>query len=216
MAIHTDRIVLVFPIAAKNRLAAASLQTLEITESGREFEELVPLDPSLVNDYANEFNLGALGQVATLESDLSTAIKTLEQTTTAKTRLESQVDTLTTDLATANRTIDQLQSRVNFLESIKPFNDGLIKIESFMERCKPYMSRLMFAANDEIPANGFGDIVSILNAKSKIGEPVNLNSTMFAWAIGKIRTLNDVTEEEIATLTRPASREEAFIEASGE
>jgi hypothetical protein len=39
---------------------------------------------------------------------------------------------------------------------------------------------------------------------------------MFAWAIGKIRTLNDVTEEEIATLTRPASREEAFIEASGE
>jgi hypothetical protein len=119
-------------------------------------------------------------------------------------------------IGVANRTIDQLQSRVTFLESIKPFNDGLIKIESFMERCKPYMSRLMFAANDEIPANGFGNIVSLLNAKVKIGEPVNMNSATFGWAIDMIRTLNDVTEEEIAILTRPASREEAFIEASEE
>lgn len=58
--IHTDRITLVFPIAAKNRAAAASLQTLEITESGREFETVVPLDPALVNSYASEFNLSAL------------------------------------------------------------------------------------------------------------------------------------------------------------
>lgn len=57
MAIYTDRIVLVFPIAAKNRQAAASLQTLEITDSGKEFETLVPLDPALVGDYAIDFSL---------------------------------------------------------------------------------------------------------------------------------------------------------------
>lgn len=108
----------------------------------------------------------------------------------------------------------QLQSRIEYLESIKPFNDGLIKIEAFMKRCEPYMARLMFAAYEEIPANGFDDIVSILNGKVKVGEPVNLNSQTFAWAMGKIRTLSNVTEEEIAILTRPASREEAYIEVS--
>lgn len=42
MTIYTDRITLVFPIAAKNRQAAASLQTLKITDAGKEFETLVP------------------------------------------------------------------------------------------------------------------------------------------------------------------------------
>ena len=72
MAIHTDRITLVFPIAAKNRQAAASLQTLEITDAGQEFEKLVPLDPALVADYASEFNLGFAEEKATLEATIAT------------------------------------------------------------------------------------------------------------------------------------------------
>jgi len=60
MTIHTDRITLVFPIAEKNRAAAASMQTLEITESGREFETVVPLDLSALGDYADRFSLGLL------------------------------------------------------------------------------------------------------------------------------------------------------------
>ena len=79
MAIYTDRIVLVFPIESKNRQAAASLQTLEVTESGKEFEAVVPLDPALVKDYAAEFNLGALGQVEELEATIATLEKRITE-----------------------------------------------------------------------------------------------------------------------------------------
>lgn len=158
---------------------------------------------------------------------LTTNLTTLTNTVTANNSeiaakadmiksLKNNNQSLNTELATANLSIAQLQSRINYLESIKPFNDGLIKIEAFMKRCEPYMARLMFAAYEEIPANGFDDIVSILNGKVKVGEPVNMNSQTFAWAMGKIRTLSDVTEEEIAILTRPASREEAYVEVLGE
>jgi hypothetical protein len=62
MSIYTDRITLVFPIAAKGRAAAASMQTLEITESGREFESVVPLDVDALGDYANQFSLGLIDE----------------------------------------------------------------------------------------------------------------------------------------------------------
>jgi hypothetical protein len=94
MAIHTDRIVLVFPIAAKNRPAAASLQTLEISESGKEFETLVPLDPALVADYASAFNLPLIEELATVQADLATKTTELATVTQAKTTLEGQIATL--------------------------------------------------------------------------------------------------------------------------
>lgn len=69
--IHTDRITLLFPLAAKNRAAAASLQTLEITESGREFESVVPLDVSAVGDYAEQFSLGLLAERDSLAAQVT-------------------------------------------------------------------------------------------------------------------------------------------------
>jgi len=60
--IYTDRITFVFPLAAKNRAAAASLQTLEITESGREFESVAPLDVAVIGDYAEQFSLGLIAE----------------------------------------------------------------------------------------------------------------------------------------------------------
>ncbi len=71
MTIHTDRITLVFPIAAKNREAAASLQTLEITESGREFEAVVPLDVEAVGDYAEQFSLGLIAERDSLAAQVA-------------------------------------------------------------------------------------------------------------------------------------------------
>lgn len=68
--IHTDRIVLVFPIAVKNRPAAASLQTLEITESGRELENVVPLDVDAIGDYAESFSIGLLAERDSLASQV--------------------------------------------------------------------------------------------------------------------------------------------------
>lgn len=86
MTIYTDRIVLVFPIAAKNRQAAASLQTLEVTESGKEIETLVPLDPALVGDYADQFGLGLIAdnasqleQIASLQTQLAEALALVEE-----------------------------------------------------------------------------------------------------------------------------------------
>mgnify|MGYP007100088042 CR=1 FL=1 len=90
--IHTDRITLVFPIAAKNRSAAASLQTLEITESGREFDTVVPLDPSLVNGYASEFNLSAL-------TDLDAEKTAHEATKQTLIEAQSEIATLTAEVA---------------------------------------------------------------------------------------------------------------------
>lgn len=73
----TDRITLVFTIASKNRPAAASLQTLTILDSGREIEDLVPIDPDKVSDYAESFSLGLIAerdalaeQVATLTAEV--------------------------------------------------------------------------------------------------------------------------------------------------
>lgn len=149
MAIYTDRIVLVFPIAAKNRPAAASLQTLEITESGREFEELVPLDPSRVNEYATAFNLNALGQIATLEANL-------QATTTAKTSLESQVENLTTALATANATIAQLQNADDTLpdDTAIEWNPRHIAPEKFVKRFNGSQAYAIYESTDDVLIGG--------------------------------------------------------------
>lgn len=80
MTIYNDRIVLVFPIAEKNRAAAASLQTLEITESGREFEAVVPLDVKSIGDYAEVFSLGLIAErdaLATQVTELTAEVARL-------------------------------------------------------------------------------------------------------------------------------------------
>jgi hypothetical protein len=119
-------------------------------------------------------------------------------------QLSTDIAKLTTDIETAN-------AQIAVLQSIKPFDDGLIRIEAFMKRCRPHIDKLMFAANDEDPPNGFGQLVSILNAKLKANEPVNLRSVVFANAIVLVLTLPAVTAGDIAELTKPASREEAWV-----
>lgn len=131
MATYTDRITIVFPIAAKNRQAAASLQTLEITESGNEFEKLVPLDPAKVSQYASAFNLPLIERLTELEADLATKTSQLEATTQAKTALDLRVATLTTEkqtltddflvkkeqLALAESEYELLEAKVSELEA---------------------------------------------------------------------------------------------------
>jgi hypothetical protein len=87
MTVHVDRIVLVFPIEAKGRKAAASLQTLEIV-GNREFEELVPIDPLALADYAPAFNLAtiaerdaALLQIVDLQSQITSLTAEVERLT---------------------------------------------------------------------------------------------------------------------------------------
>lgn len=98
MTIYTDRIVLVFPIESKKRPAAAALQTLEITESGREIEEVIPLDPDQVKDYADAFNLPLVSELASVKTDnesLRSALKELNEKYDA---LQSENIKLTSDV----------------------------------------------------------------------------------------------------------------------
>jgi chemotaxis regulatin CheY-phosphate phosphatase CheZ len=110
MAIYTDRITLVFPIndPLKQRSAAASLQTLEITESGNEFEKLVPLDPSKVAEYASQFSLPLLDEIEELKTKHVEAITKLS-TENAEAMREA-IDKLTREHAEALQAVKNDQA----------------------------------------------------------------------------------------------------------
>lgn len=81
MITHTDRITFVFPIASKNRQAAASLQTLTILDNGREIEDLIPLDPASVGDYAGAFSLGLIAERDALAEQIATLTAEVDRLT---------------------------------------------------------------------------------------------------------------------------------------
>lgn len=95
MTIYTDRIVLLFQIPAHGshpaRPAAASLQELEYTESGRVLENLVPLDVDAVGEYAQAFSLGVIAERDTLHTQVS-SLSTEKATLQARVaELEAQI-----------------------------------------------------------------------------------------------------------------------------
>ena len=213
MTTYTDRIVLVFPIEAKNRVAAASLQTLEITESGKEFETVVPLDPALVADYASEFNLGALGQVEELTTEKTQLTTDLATRTSERDALQTQVTTLTsekaaltTDLATANATIATLQTRVADLEQYRPFNPRILKGEAFYNRVsKEDMVTLLTSDNPQLVIVG-----KTIEAYRANKWPVILDSTDFQQLVGFVLASAVFNQAEVDAVMKDASKEEAY------
>jgi predicted nuclease with TOPRIM domain len=220
MAIHTDRITLVFPIAAKNRQAAASLQTLEITESGKEFETLVPLDPALVSQYASEFNLPLIAELAEVKADLATATTQLEATTQAKTTLEGQVATLEAEkqelraeiadldqaLDTEQQLTTTLQAKVADLEQYRPFNPRILKGEAFYNRVsKEDMVTLL--ASDDATLVTVGKTIEAYRAHHW---PVVMDSTDFTNLVGYVMQSGVFDEAEVTEIMRDATREEAY------
>lgn len=214
MTIYTDRITLVFPIEAKNRVAAASLQTLEVTESGKEFENLVPLDPALVADYASEFNLGALGQVTELETektqlttDLATRTSERDALQTQVTTLTSEKATLTSELATANATITTLQAKITDLEQYRPFNPRILKGEAFYNRVsKEDMVTLLTSENPQLVLVG-----KTIDAYRDNKWPVILDSTDFQQLVGYVQLSGVFDQSEVDAVMVDATREEAYI-----
>ena len=209
MATYTDRITLVFPIAAKNRQAAASLQTLEITESGNEFEKLVPLDPSLVSQYASAFNLPLLERVTQLETDLATKTSQLEAVTQAKTALDLQVTQLETDLATKTSQLEavtqaktaldlqvatltnekeSLTSQVSMLEAV--IEAGKQKIAD-LEQYRPYNPRIL-AGKAFYRRVSKEDMVTLLT--SEIPQLVVVGKTIVAYAENDWPVIIDSTD----------------------
>jgi hypothetical protein len=227
MAIHTDRIVLVFPIAAKNRQAAASLQTLEITESGQEFEKLVPLDPAKVADYASQFNLPLLEKVTELEADLATkttelatATTQLESATQAKTQLEGQVASLTTEkqelrgrLADADQALDAeqqltttLQAKVADLEQYRPFNPRILKGEAFYNRVSKEDMVTLLTSDDPMLVN----VGKTIEAYRSHHWPVVMDSQDFTNLVGYVMQSGVFDAAEVTEIMRDATREEAY------
>jgi septal ring factor EnvC (AmiA/AmiB activator) len=220
MTIHTDRIVLVFPIAAKNRQAAASLQTLEITESGKEFETLVPLDPVLVSQYASEFNLPLIAELAEVQADLATATTQLEATTQAKTTLEAQVATLEEekqelrgDIVDLDQALDTeqqltaaLKAKIADLEQYRPFNPRILKGEAFYNRVsKEDMVTLL--ASDDATLVTVGKTIEAYRAHHW---PVVLDSQDFQQLVGYVLQSGVFDGEEVTAIMRDATREEAY------
>ena len=189
MTIYTDRIVLVFPIAAKNRQAAASLQTLEISESGKEFETLIPLDPALVNQYATEFNLGFEAEKAALIAAHKTALDVKEA-----------------ELTTANATIAALEARVHSLLAELPFNPRIIDATAFYERITKDEFAAMSVSDDET----LRTIAKTILAYKTNDWPVVFESPEFQGLIGYLVGTSFLTAERAAELTRDATREEAY------
>ena len=220
MAIYTDRITLVFPIAAKNRVAAASLQTLEITDSGKEFENLVPLDPALVADYASEFNLGALGQVTALEAEKATLTTDLATRTTERDSLQSQVTTLTIEkesltdqlnlanntLATVEALVATLQAKVVELEQYRPFNPRIIDASKFYDRLSKDEILTLFSSSDPTTKT----IAETILAYKTNDWPVVFESPEFQQMLGYLMQSGTLTEARMAELTRDATRAEAY------
>jgi hypothetical protein len=238
MTIHTDRIVLVFPIAAKNRLAAASLQTLEITESGKEFETLIPLNPALVNQYATEFNLGFEAEKAALVADHKIALDakeaeltTANATITTKNQeinvldgeiqaLESQVEKLTADDATKQ---SQLDSYATIEAELNAQVDELQTKVAALIQYRPFNPRLIDAGafyaritKDEFAALSVADdetlrtIAKTILAYKTNDWPVVFESPEFQGLIGYLVGTSFLTAERAAQLTADATRAEAY------
>jgi hypothetical protein len=189
MATYTDRIVLVFPIATKNRLAAASLQTLEITESGKEFETLIPLDPSKVKDYATEFNLGFEAEKAALVAAHKTAL-----------------DAANATIATRDATIAALEARVASLLTELPFNPRIIDATAFYNRITKEEFASLSVSDDET----LRTIAKTILAYKTNDWPVIFESPEFQGLIGYLVGTSFLTAERAAQLTADATRAEAY------
>jgi hypothetical protein len=223
MPIYTDRITLVFPIEDKKRAAAASLQTLEVTDSGKEFENLVPLDPALVADYAIEFNLGALGQVTELEAEKTQLTTDLATRTSERDSLQSQVTALEfekqelnsriADLDTAlddeQRLTTQLQTRVAELEQYRPFNPRHTTPDFFINRFTAKEAKAFYSSTDPVIVGG----QKLLEEYEEADPPyhIDLDDSRVQGLIGYMVQLGMMAAERMPQVLRDATREEAYV-----
>lgn len=200
MTIHTDRITLVFPIAAKNRQAAASLQTLEISESGNEFEKLVPLDPALVANYASQFNLPLLAEIEELKT------KHTESITKLNADHAEALQEIQTDLDEANATIATLQAKITELEQYRPYNPRILAGKAFYSRVsKEDMVTLLTSDNAMLVTVG-----KTIVAYAENDWPVIIDSTDFQNLVGYVLQSGVFDESEVVEIMRDATREEAY------
>jgi len=158
-----------------------------------------------------------LSEKTTLANAQATAITNLEN------NLDSANDLLTakTDELAESKTELQLQissleaerivlnTRIAFLNSIRTYDPNQIRSLAFYDRItKDQINKLGLLAIDDPQA---AEIHKLLNAYKDNPWPVLLDDPLVVGGIQYLLHIEIITQQEAAQITRPASREEAFI-----
>jgi regulator of replication initiation timing len=224
MTVYNDRIVIVFPIPERNgkpaRPADASFQTLEVSDSGNEFINVVPLNPQAIGQYADQFSLDVIAERDSLKSQLEAKTQEASTLATERDSLRSQLAaaneslaTKTSELAALNATIAEKDERIAKLLEEVPFDPRDIHLNAFKARLYKVLSPadlIRLYATDADPV--LKQIAAtIVGWEDKY--PIKLDSRELREPLGYLLMVQLITEEEQAYLVSDSTRAEAFFPA---
>jgi cell division protein FtsB len=144
--------------------------------------------------------------ITNLENNLDSANDLLtaktDELAESKTELQSQISSLE-----AERIV--LNTRIAFLNSIRTYDPNQIRSLAFYDRIsKDQINKLGLLAIDDPQA---AEIHKLLNAYKDNPWPVLLDDPLVVGGIQYLLHIEIITQQEAAQITRPASREEAYI-----
>lgn len=144
-----------------------------------------------------------------LEQDLATATTQLAASTQAKTQLEAQVAAMQSQLTSLPALQAQLAEALALVEQYRPFDPNKIKSLSFYERItKDELFKLAVLSATDETAKG---ILSLLSAYKANAWEVLLDDSQVVGAMQYLTGLSVIDAGRAAEITRPATREEAYI-----
>lgn len=208
-------------------IAGCHVRTIE-TINGKDYEsEPMPLasaTDSAFTAFASSFSAGIVIERDTLATDKAKLTTDLATKTTEHDSVKTQYDALviekesTIDELQANHAqvvlakdadIAALQAKVAFLEGIRTYDPNIIKSESFYKRLSgDELFKLGVLALTDENAKG---ILGLLNAYLNNEWQVLLDDPQVVVAVSYLAKIGMLAEERVAEITRPASREEAYL-----
>jgi hypothetical protein len=152
----------------------------------------------------------------TLTTDLATANASIATLTSKVASLESQLQEMTESkdvLFIRKQAVDhdlaEAEVKIAWLESIRTYDPNQIRSLAFYDRIsKDQINKLGLLAIDDPQA---AEIHKLLNAYKDNPWPVLLDDPLVVGGIQYLLHIEIITQQEAAQITRPASREEAYI-----
>jgi len=152
----------------------------------------------------------------TLTTDLATANASIATLTSQVASLESQLQEVTESkdvLFIRKQAVDhdlaEAEVKIAWLESIRTYDPNQIRSLAFYDRIsKDQINKLGLLAIDDPQA---AEIHKLLNAYKDNPWPVLLDDPLVVGGIQYLLHIEIITQQEAAQITRPASREEAYI-----
>jgi hypothetical protein len=151
-----------------------------------------------------------------LTTDLATANATINTLTSQVASLESQLqeateskDVLFIRKQAVDHDLAEAEVKIAFLQSIRTYDSNQIRSLAFYDRItKDQINKLGLLAIDDPQA---AEIHKLLNAYKDNPWPVLLDDPLVVGGIQYLLYIEIITQQEAAQITRPASREEAYI-----